>query len=99
MALVFTTISLVNGLASLYAYEIRKVVPLPGRLSKVTHICFGIVAFGAATISLCYGFDKNSIRNYFGQANAETLMGLSAGFTAIILINPCITFVARLVGN
>ncbi|CAB3255657.1 unnamed protein product [Arctia plantaginis] len=97
VALVFTTVSLVNGLASLYAYEIQKLVPLPGRLSKVTHICFGIVAFGASTISLCYGFQNNAFRNFFGQANTETLIGLSAGFTAIILINPCITFVARLI--
>ncbi|CAH2090345.1 unnamed protein product [Euphydryas editha] len=89
VALVFTTISLVNGLASLYAYEFRKV--LPGNWSKITHICFGIVAFGASCITLCYGFDKLIFRNWASES-ADTLIAFTVIFTFIILINPAITF-------
>ncbi|XP_063828878.1 uncharacterized protein LOC135078219 [Ostrinia nubilalis] len=39
-SMIFTTVSLVNGVASSYAYELRKCIP--GILSKLTHICFGL---------------------------------------------------------
>ncbi|XP_047534051.1 uncharacterized protein LOC125068784 [Vanessa atalanta] len=90
VAMVFTSVCLVNGLSSLYAFELRKC--LPGNLSKITHICFGIVAFGASCICLCYGFDKNGFKNWSTPALAYTSMGFTACFTAIIIINPTITF-------
>ncbi|XP_046967992.1 uncharacterized protein LOC124535723 [Vanessa cardui] len=90
VAMVFTAVCLVNGVASLYAFEFRKY--LNGNLSKITHICFGIVAFVTSAISLCYGFDKNSFKNWATPALAYTIIGFTACFTAIIIINPTITF-------
>ncbi|XP_038212857.1 uncharacterized protein LOC119833057 [Zerene cesonia] len=91
VALVFTTLSLVNGLTSLYAHEWRKFCP--GNISKITHICFGIIAFGAASASLCYGFDAFFFRMWAGNnALTDTLIGFTAALTTIIIINPTITF-------
>ncbi|CAH2090346.1 unnamed protein product [Euphydryas editha] len=95
VAMVFTTVSLVNGLTSLYAYEFRKC--LPGNISKITHICFGIVAFVTSGISLCYGFDKQLFKNWAKAPLAYTLMGFTACFTFIIIINPAITFFKKTV--
>ncbi|XP_046967911.1 uncharacterized protein LOC124535666 [Vanessa cardui] len=93
VAMVFTAVCLVNGLTSLYAFELRKC--LPGNLSKITHICFGIVAFVTSAISLCYGFDKNSFKNWATPALTYTIIGFTACFTAIIIINPTITFFSK----
>ncbi|CAK1543091.1 unnamed protein product [Leptosia nina] len=90
VALVFTTVSLVNGLTSLYAFEWRRFCP--GNISKITHICFGIVAFAASSISLCYGFDKVFFRMWASEAFTNALIAFTACFTAIIIINPTINF-------
>lgn len=90
VTLVFTTVSLVNGLASLYANELRKF--LPGNWSKITHVCFGIVAFTAACITLCFGFDKLVFRTWAGSDFANTLIAFTVIRTLIIVINPAITF-------
>ncbi|XP_045516643.1 uncharacterized protein LOC123709384 [Pieris brassicae] len=90
VAVVFTSVSLVNGLTSLYAFEWRRFCP--GNISKITHICFGIVAFAAASISLCYGFDKAFFRVWATDNFTNALIGCTAAFTAIIIINPTINF-------
>ncbi|XP_023951527.1 uncharacterized protein LOC112055579 [Bicyclus anynana] len=94
VAMVFTTVCLVNGLTSLYAYELRKCIP--GSFSKIPHIVFGVVAFVMSLISLCYGYNYNSFKRWsspdgppFGFAYA--VMGMSAAFTFIIIVNPMIT--------
>lgn len=90
VAMVFTAVSLVNGLTSLYAYELRKF--LPSNLSKLSHICFGTVAFAASSISLCYGFDKSFFINWATLEFTYTIIAFTAAFTFIIIINPFITF-------
>ncbi|XP_038212709.1 uncharacterized protein LOC119832948 [Zerene cesonia] len=85
-AMVFTTVSLVNGVTSLYAFEWRAFCP--GNISKITHILFGSVAFICASICLCYGIDKNFFRMWTGQAFADTLIAFIAIFTVIIVIAP-----------
>ncbi|XP_049874950.1 uncharacterized protein LOC126373038 [Pectinophora gossypiella] len=90
VALIFTGVSLVNGLSSLYAYELRRVIP--GNLSRLTHICFGTVAFAAAAISLCYGMDKGSFRNWATPSFAYTIMSFVATLTFITIISPLLTF-------
>ncbi|PZC77754.1 hypothetical protein B5X24_HaOG202998 [Helicoverpa armigera] len=97
VALVFSVVSMVNGLASLYAYEFRKFIP--ALLSKLTHICFGVVGFAAAGISLCYGMEKGFFRSWVGDACAYTLMGFVGAFTAIIIIAPLITFYSKIKRN
>ncbi|CAB3255655.1 unnamed protein product [Arctia plantaginis] len=99
VALVFTTISLVNGLASLWAYEIRKLIPILGKLSKLSHICFGVVAFSMASITLCHGFEKSFFRGILGDGVGYTLIGFTACFTIIIIINPLINFVTKIKGE
>ncbi|XP_047997977.1 uncharacterized protein LOC125235450 [Leguminivora glycinivorella] len=94
VSIVFTTVSLVNGLTSLYAYELRK-FRLPPNLSKLTHICFGIVAFAAASISLCYGFDKNSFRNWASSNFTTAMISFVGALTFIIILNPFITFFSK----
>lgn len=94
VALVFTVISLVNGLTSLYAYEFRRF--LPSTLSKLTHICAGSVAFAAACVSLCYGMDKGMFSNWLGGNIANILIGFSAFFTFLIIAQPLITFYNKL---
>ncbi|CAG9788038.1 unnamed protein product [Diatraea saccharalis] len=90
VSMVFTVASLLNGLTSLYAYELRKYIP--GILSRLTHICFGIVAFATASISLCYGIDKGGFRNWATTQFADALIVMTAIFTVIIIINPFVTF-------
>ncbi|KAI8432195.1 hypothetical protein MSG28_004652 [Choristoneura fumiferana] len=94
VAMVFTSVSLVNGLTSLWAYELRKLW-IPQSLSKLTHICFGIVAFAAASITLCYGLDKNLFRNWAGPEFTITMIVIVATFTTIIIIDPFITFYTK----
>ncbi|XP_013197247.1 uncharacterized protein LOC106140231 [Amyelois transitella] len=90
VALVFTIASLVNGVTSLFANELRRIIP--GSLSKITHIIFGTIAFGAASISLCYGFNKGSFRKWTTPEVAATVIVLTASLTLIIIVNPLITF-------
>ncbi|VVC94405.1 unnamed protein product [Leptidea sinapis] len=90
IAVVFTSVSLVNGLASWYAYEWRKCCP--GNVSKITHICFGSFAFIAASICLCYGFDKTWFRMWATEPFTYTLITFTALLTFIIIINPMINF-------
>ncbi|CAK1543090.1 unnamed protein product [Leptosia nina] len=90
VAVVFTAVSLVNGLTSLYAFEWRRFCP--GNISKITHICFGIVAFASSSISLCYGFDKFSFRLWASDAFTNATIACTACFTTIIIINPTINF-------
>ncbi|XP_031766919.1 uncharacterized protein LOC113514619 [Galleria mellonella] len=96
VALVFTCASLVNGLSSLYAFELSKRIRLPPNLSKVPHILFGVVAFVAASISLCYGYDKNSFKNWIHPKLAVTAIVFTAIFTFTIIINPMIVFFKKL---
>ncbi|KAL4705123.1 hypothetical protein ACJJTC_009754 [Scirpophaga incertulas] len=96
VAMVFTSVSLVNGLTSLYAFELRRF--LPGLLSKLTHICFGVVGFLTASISLIYGFQKNSFRNWATSDLTDIIIILTAVFTAFVIINPFITFYGRFRG-
>ncbi|KAJ8719598.1 hypothetical protein PYW08_011773 [Mythimna loreyi] len=101
IALVFTVASLLNGLTSLYAHELRKF--LPSKLSKITHICFGIVVFIAANISLCYGFEKNSFRNWVSTTNSgpivNTLITFTALLTGIVVVAPLISFFQKFKTN
>ncbi|CAK1582810.1 unnamed protein product [Parnassius mnemosyne] len=93
VAIVFTVASLINGLTSLYAYEFRRM--FNGNISKLTHVCFGIVCFTTASISLCYGFDKNFFRNWASNEFANALIAFTGAFTTIIIINPFITFCTK----
>ncbi|XP_068629699.1 transmembrane reductase CYB561D2-like [Battus philenor] len=95
VAMVFTIASLVNGLTSLYAYEFRKF--LNGTISKLTHICFGVVAFAASSISLCYGFDKNFFKAWATEEFTHAIIAFTAALTFIVIINPCITFFSKAV--
>ncbi|KAG7302120.1 hypothetical protein JYU34_013581 [Plutella xylostella] len=90
VALVFTTFSLVNGVASLYGVEWRRFLNM--NISKLTHVCFGIVAFSSATITLCYGFDKFPFRTWASTPVADALIAVTAVYATIIIINPAITF-------
>ncbi|XP_013191580.1 uncharacterized protein LOC106135752 [Amyelois transitella] len=90
VALVFTGVSFINGLTSLYAYELRRI--LPTTLSKITHICFGTVAFVAASTCLCYGFDKMFFRNWATPQLSATLIGFTAALTFIIVVTPVFNF-------
>ncbi|XP_013172799.1 PREDICTED: uncharacterized protein LOC106121626 [Papilio xuthus] len=93
VAIVFTVASLINGLTSLYAYEWRRL--FNGTISKLTHICFGIVTFAASSISLCYGFDKFFFRTWATHTFTDTLIAFTGIFTFIVIINPCITFYSK----
>lgn len=95
-AVVFTSVSLVNGCASLYAYELRKCIP--GILSKLTHICFGTVAFVMASVCLCYGIDKGSFRNALSTRFADSLIIMTGTLTTIVIINPLLTFYVKFSG-
>uniref|UniRef100_A0A2A4JQ72 ascorbate ferrireductase (transmembrane) n=1 Tax=Heliothis virescens TaxID=7102 RepID=A0A2A4JQ72_HELVI len=97
VALVFTVASLFNGLTSLYAYEFRKFIP--AKLSKLTHICFGVVGFVAASISLCYGMDKVSFKTWTGEATGNTLIAFVGIFTAVIIIAPMLNFFSKFKRN
>ncbi|KAM3956382.1 transmembrane reductase CYB561D2-like [Aphomia sociella] len=94
VALVFTIISLVNGLTSLYASELRRFIP--GIVSKISHIVIGSFGFAAASASLCFGFNKGFFRNWITSPLANTIIVFTIIFTIIIIINPLLTFLKRL---
>lgn len=85
----FTVLSLINGLTSLYAYELRRFIPV--NLSKLTHICFGVVAFLCACISLIYGMQFPFFVNWMPIFN-DTLIGFTIALTVLVIVNPFITF-------
>jgi hypothetical protein len=88
--MIFTAVSLVNGVTSVYAYELRKAIP--GVLSKLTHICFGVAAILTANISLIYGFDKFKFRSWITPTVADILIIFTALLTVLVIINPLVTF-------
>ncbi|CAG9583195.1 unnamed protein product [Danaus chrysippus] len=96
VAMVFTVASLFNGLTSWYAFELRKC--LPGNLSKITHIVFGIVAYAMSAISLCYGFNKGSFKNWASPDFTYTLIAFTGCFTLICIITPIFTFFEKSIG-
>ncbi|XP_026324442.1 uncharacterized protein LOC113233534 [Hyposmocoma kahamanoa] len=89
VAVGFTILSLINGFTSLYAYELSRIIP--GNLSKLTHICFGVVAFLTSCISLIYGMKKASFVAWMPVFNS-TLIGLTIALAMIVNINPFLTF-------
>ncbi|XP_013191519.1 uncharacterized protein LOC106135698 [Amyelois transitella] len=95
VALIFTIVCLVNGVTSLFAHELRRVIP--GTLSKITHICFGTVAFVASSVCLCYGFDKSSFSGWATPPMKATFIAFVGIFTVIIIVNPIINFVDKTV--
>ncbi|KAJ8720222.1 hypothetical protein PYW07_012265 [Mythimna separata] len=101
IALVFTVASLINGFASLYAHELRKC--LPSKLSKITHICFGIVVFVSANICLCYGFEKGMFRNWVSPTHngpiVNTLITFTALLTGLVVVAPLISFFQKFKTN
>ncbi|XP_013191503.1 uncharacterized protein LOC106135685 [Amyelois transitella] len=87
VAMVFTILSLINGLTSLYAYECRKIIP--PIVSKVSHSLFGCFAFVTSSISLCYGFDMQWFREWLIIEELGTvIIVFTALFTFIVIINP-----------
>ncbi|KOB64898.1 Oxidoreductase, partial [Operophtera brumata] len=61
----------------------------------LTHICFGTVAFAAASISLCYGFDKIMFRNWVTPGLTPTVIAFTAALTAIVILNPLLVLVTK----
>ncbi|XP_052750349.1 uncharacterized protein LOC113521761 isoform X2 [Galleria mellonella] len=94
VALVFTCMSLVNGLSSLYSHELRSVIP--GNISKISHICFGSIAFAAASTSLCCGFNKHSFTSWATSPLAYTATAFTTIFTFIVIVSPLINFVKKI---
>ncbi|XP_063385509.1 uncharacterized protein LOC134671579 [Cydia fagiglandana] len=90
----FSVVSLANGLTSLYANELSK-IRIPPSLSKLTHICFGIVGFSTASIALCFGFDRIEFRSWASDSFTTAMIIFVAIFTTIIIINPFITFYSK----
>lgn len=88
--MVFTFVSLINGVTSLYAYELRG--KINGTFSKLTHILFGTVGFVTASVSLCYGFDTRGFITWATIPIVNTLIVFTALFTLIVCVNPMITF-------
>lgn len=88
-AMVFTVMSLVNGVTSLYAYELRRIIP--GKLSKLSHICFGVVAFLTSCISLVYALKYTYFVTWMPDFN-KTLIGITCFLPVVISVNPLLTF-------
>ncbi|KAL0828820.1 hypothetical protein ABMA28_003731 [Loxostege sticticalis] len=95
-SMVFTTISLVNGCASLFAYELRKCIP--SIVSRLTHICFGTVALITASISLCFGMNYVWFVSFLSREYANALLVMVGALTTIVIINPLLTFYAKFSG-
>ncbi|XP_004928254.1 uncharacterized protein LOC101746715 [Bombyx mori] len=93
-ALVFTTVSLINGLGSLWAFELRRYIPI--NVSKLIHIGIGIFVLPTSSIALCYGFDKSMFKSWISDEVAFTLIGCTSAFTVIISFNSFTTFHVKL---
>ncbi|CAD0197765.1 unnamed protein product [Chrysodeixis includens] len=86
VAMVFTVVNLVTGVAALYATPLRRFC-IPPSLSKISHILFGVVAFVTAGASLCYGYDKNAFINWVGAEAALGVIIFTAAFTVFLSFN------------
>ncbi|XP_026330953.1 uncharacterized protein LOC113238329 [Hyposmocoma kahamanoa] len=89
VAMGFTILSLINGLTSLYAYELRRIIP--GNLSKLTHICFGAVAFLTSCITLICGMRKGSFTSWTPYLY-RPLIGIIIVLITVVNVNPFLTF-------
>ncbi|XP_026731189.1 uncharacterized protein LOC113496225 [Trichoplusia ni] len=96
VALVFTVVNLVTGVAALYTVPLKKIC-IPPSLSKITHLVFGVVAFVTSAISLCYSYDKNAFKNWIGADAALGCIILTGIFTGLLCINPLYTTYKRFV--
>nr|XP_053608732.1 uncharacterized protein LOC128674275 [Plodia interpunctella] len=94
VAMIFTILSLINGLTSLYTYELRKFIS--PRLSKITHSVFGSIAFLTSSISLCYAFNMRWFRNWVALDElAVTLIVFTALLTFIVMVNPFVVLYVK----
>ncbi|CAH0625429.1 unnamed protein product [Chrysodeixis includens] len=96
VALVFSIVNMVTGVAALYPTQLKKFC-IPPSLSKISHIIFGVVGFLTAGVSLCYSYDKNAFKNWIGADAALGCIIITALFTAFLCFNPMYTSYKRTV--
>lgn len=89
----FTCISLVNGVSSLYAAELRRYIPL--QITKLLHISLGTIAFGLSSVCLCFGFNKDSFKQWASESNAFLITGVTATYTLIVIVLPCLNIIKK----
>lgn len=95
VALVFTTVSVVVGIAALFSNNLRKFIP--PIVSKITHIVLGIVTYASASTALCYAFDKTMFKLWTSDNVALGVISFTGIFTLIILINPLVTLSKKII--
>ncbi|XP_028164087.1 uncharacterized protein LOC114355445 [Ostrinia furnacalis] len=95
-SMIFITVSLVNGVASLYAYELRNCIP--GILSKPTHICFGALTLITASISLAFAVNYVWFVAFLTTEYADAVLVMIGALTTIVIINPFLTMYAKFNG-
>lgn len=93
IAIAFTCISLVNGVTSLYATELKRYIP--PQVSKISHILFGTAAFACTGACLYYGCKKRSFTSWAPMEIVYLMMAVTAVYTTLIVVTPCWTMARR----
>lgn len=89
-ALVFTSVSLVNGLTSLYSTQLRSYIPV--NIFKISHVCFGTLAFIFSSVCLCFGYNKQTFKEWAGGYLPYFMMSITGTYALIVIASPCFNF-------
>ncbi|XP_047998140.1 uncharacterized protein LOC125235586 [Leguminivora glycinivorella] len=85
-ALLFTVVSLANGLFSLYASQLRRY--MPPRLAILSHTLIGTLAFLLSSVCLVYGYLKHSFTDWASREFAYVLIIITCSYTFLICFSP-----------
>ncbi|XP_063625173.1 uncharacterized protein LOC134796901 [Cydia splendana] len=85
-ALLFTIVSLANGVASLYTRQLRRY--MPPRVSILSHSLIGTLAFLLSSVCLIYGYVKHSFTEWASQEFAYVLVTITCIYTFLICFSP-----------
>ncbi|XP_075976895.1 transmembrane reductase CYB561D2-like [Anticarsia gemmatalis] len=95
VTLIFTIISMINGVTSLLSHRLRRFIP--PILSKITHIVLGIVAYASASACLCYAFNKTMFKLWTSDSVALGVISITGIFTLMVLINPLVNLCKKFI--
>ncbi|XP_063364675.1 uncharacterized protein LOC134653281 [Cydia amplana] len=89
-ALLFTIVSLANGVSSLYARQLRRY--MPPRVSMLSHSLIGTLAFLLSSVCLIYGYLKHSFTEWASREFGYVLIAITCMYTFLICFSPICKF-------
>ncbi|XP_013172803.1 PREDICTED: uncharacterized protein LOC106121631 [Papilio xuthus] len=90
-ALIFTSVSLINGTISFFSNGRRNTI----KIAKMNHVLCGTAAFVISSVCLCFGYYKNSFKKWASHDVAIVMISITCLYTAIVVIRPGKTFIRK----